>query len=232
MYKDTVVRPTGETFEIIAHPAPGAHAIIINYPGRGGDINGFNNKYQKLGQYLSDQGVGAFIQMPNIEWPRRDYRETLIEDLLAVCDYADRSTHILRDPAAPSLESDYELYLMGFSAGASAVAGAAHESGATKILLMAPSGNASCELVTASLQNYTGEVYIAVGEDDEVVGANAGQRFFEMAENASKRSLQMIPNCDHQFRGRENGMIMSKAPLWAFAGDETFPNPEGGIVLY
>ena len=32
--------------------------------------------------------------------------------------------------------------------------------------------------------------------------------------------------------GETNGKIMSKAPLWAFAGDETFPSPEGGIELY
>ena len=42
----------------------------------------------------------------------------------------------------------------------------------------------------------------------------------------------MIPNCNHQFFGEANGKIMSKAPLWAFAGDTTFPSPEGGKKLY
>jgi hypothetical protein len=29
-----------------------------------------------------------------------------------------------------------------------------------------------------------------------------------------------------------NGKILSKAYLWAFAGDDGFPSPEGGVLLY
>jgi hypothetical protein len=29
-----------------------------------------------------------------------------------------------------------------------------------------------------------------------------------------------------------NGKILSKAYLWAFAGDDGFPSPEGGVPLY
>lgn len=79
---------------------------------------------------------------------------------------------------------------------------------------------------------FRGEVYIAVGEDDECVGREAGDYFLGLATGASKKTLVVIPNCDHQFQGSINGKIMSKAPFWAFADDESFPSPEGGVILY
>lgn len=52
------------------------------------------------------------------------------------------------------------------------------------------------------------------------------------ASDARKKALVVIPDCDHQFQGLVNGKIMSKAPFWAFADDESFPSPEGGTILY
>lgn len=44
--------------------------------------------------------------------------------------------------------------------------------------------------------------------------------------------LHRIPDCDHQFRGRRNGRIMSQAPLRAFAGLTPFPHDSAGLDLY
>ena len=82
------------------------------------------------------------------------------------------------------------------------------------------------------LAKFRGDVYIAVGDREEVVGPEAGKTFYDLATAARVRKLVIVPNCNHQFFGEANGKIMSKAPLWAFAGDTTFPSPEGGKVLY
>ena len=221
------VRRDDAVFKVIVHPSPEASAIIVNYPGYKGDINGFNNKYRTIGEHLSRAGVGAFIQMPNIVWPDQDYRTSLIADLLKVCEYARAKAPAICKSATP------DLLLMGFSAGGGAVAGAALKSGAKKILLIAPSGDAAQDKVTASLAKYTGEVFITIGENDDTVGGErTGKAYLDMAKSARSKLLVVVPNCDHQFRGTENGKIMSKAPLWAFAGDTTFPSPDGGLILY
>ena len=97
---------------------------------------------------------------------------------------------------------------------------------------MAPSGDAGKEEVERGLGKFTGEVYIIVGDKDEVVGPQAGQTFYDLATAAKLRKLEVITNCNHQFFGETNGKIMSKAPLWAFVGDSTFPSPDGGKKLY
>ena len=128
--------------------------------------------------------------------------------------------------------------LMGFSAGASAIAGAAHHfPEVTKVLLYAPSGDMGQEAVRQGLRDFHGEVYIVIGAQDEVVGVEAGQLFYDLATGASHKELFTIPDCGHQFRGEANGRIMSQAPFYAFAADATdrspqFPDPTGGIRLY
>jgi dienelactone hydrolase len=164
--------------------------------------------------------------MPNIVWRGREYSRSLVENLLTVCKYA-RS--VASDICAVA---DAPLYLMGFSAGGGAVAAAAYESGASKILLMAPSTNVEPADAAISLAQFSGEMYTVVGENDDVVGVETAEYFTKLATRASKKDFIILPDCDHQFRGTVNGQIMSKAPLWAFAGDTTFPSPEGGLTLY
>lgn len=227
-FEDIVVRqPGARTIKIIEHRSPAARAIIINYPGYNGHIDGFNNKYRTLGAHLAKLGVGAFVQMPNLQHQNEDYRVSLVQDLRAVVE------HVLRTAEEFCATDVPDIYLMGFSAGAGACAAFANSHPMIKkVLLMAPSGDASQTLVERSLAEYRGEVYIVNGLNDEVVGADAGKKFLAMAKNASVKKLVELPDCDHQFRGTRNGMIMSKAPIWAFVGDSTFPSPEGGIELY
>lgn len=223
----TTLQRGKETITIVAHPSEGARAIIVNYPGYRGHIDGYNNKYKVLAAHLAKENVGAIIRMPNIEREREEYGVGLIEDLRLVMRYALENTPHLCAVKKP------DLYLMGFSAGAGAVAACANDHSAVKkILLMAPSGDAAQETVKKSLAAFRGEVFVVIGEEDDVVGPDSGSAFFDMATAASRRELVVIPNCDHQFRGTVNGKILSKAPLWAFAGDKTFPSPEGGLELY
>lgn len=215
------------SFEINIHDCHEAHAIIINYPGYQGDIDGYQGKYRTLADLIQRKGLGAVIRMGN---PCRHgflYEPSVVAELKATIEYALAHAEDICSSRAP------DLYLMGFSAGAGAIAiVAADYPQISKILLLAPSVDAGKTQIENALPRFQGEVSIAVGEYDECVGKEAGDYFLSLAAGAKKKSLVIIPNCDHQFQGMVNGKIMSKSPFWAFAGDETFPSPEGGTILY
>jgi len=206
-----------------------AHAIIINIPGLKGDIHGYNNKYQKIGTMLAARGTGAFVQMPNRMRDKEDFA-TAVDDLASVIQSTLREAREMCATAHP------DLYLMGVSAGGAAVAAVAGRfAQVKKILLIAPAlyeDHPFYEMVAQSVKNYAGEIWIAVGEKDEVTGPSAAYKYYKLALNAKRREFELIQHCDHQFTGTENGQILSKAPLWAFAGETTFPSPEGGLELY
>lgn len=210
------------------HPSPNG-VIVVSYPGLDADIDGYANKYGNLGNFLQGE-VGSVLRTDNPHYTGFKYQNSLQEHLEAVVDYAlEHSVEI-----AGKAPEETDVYLMGYSAGASGVAAVAHKYPQVgKILLMAPSGDAGQEAITKGLSQYTGECHIVIGENDELVGADAGRLFASLATAASMVRTAVIPDCDHQFRGELNGRIMSAAPLWAFLGKSgDKPSPEDGIVLY
>lgn len=219
---------SGKTLELEVkmHPCQNG-VLIVNYPGIKGDIDGWNDKYGQIGDMLQEKGIGAVVRTSNHLYTSFPYPQTMIDNFLFVLDHALANAEKYCGNPCP------EVYLMGFSAGAGTIAAvASNYSPVEKILLMAPAFDAGDEIIASGLQSFRGDVYIAIGEDDEVVGSISGQRFFSFARSARSRQIEYIPNCDHQFRGEVNGRIMAKAPLWAFAGDKSFPSPEGGNKLY
>lgn len=210
--------------QVAIHPNRSGR-LIVNYPGLAGDIDGYNLKYRKMAQYIQGKNLGAVVRStgPNF-WgylPDTSLRKML--------EYAYQNAEEITGVTEP------EVMLMGFSAGASAVAAVAYDyERVSRLLLMAPSGDMGQEAITEGLQKFAGEVYVVIGREDDVVGVQAGQTFFNLATGANHKELHIIPNCDHQFRGTLNGRIMSQAPFYAFAKDEKpkFPDPQGGIVLY
>ena len=212
--------------EVAIHPYSNG-IIVVNYPGIPGNIDGYNNKYGQQADFIQEKGVGTVVRVGNPYFSELPYPEGMIDNFKFVLE------HCLANGLKLSGKQDPKLYLMGFSAGASTIAAVAGDySAVEKILLIAPSGDAGKEEVEKGLGKFTGEVYIAIGDRDELVGTQAGQIFYDLATAARLRKLEIIPNCDHQFRGETNGRIMSKAPLWAFTGDTSFPSPEGGKKLY
>ena len=203
--------------------------IVINYPGLDADIDGYANKYGNLGDFLQEK-VGAVLRTDNPHYAGFRYENSVQEHLRAVIDYALQHSQEISGKDA----DEVSMYLMGFSAGASGIAAVAHKyPQVKKILLMAPSGDAGQEAVAEGLKQYTGECHIVIGENDEIVGVEAGNLFASMATAVSVVRSVIIPDCDHQFRGETNGRIMSAAPLWAFAGvGGERPSPEDGITLY
>ena len=200
--------------------------IIINAPGVLGDIDGYSEKYKKLATHIQSEGLGAVVRTGG--W---NYMEEPSPDvpIRAALQYTrGHAWEICGDPKP-------EVMLMGFSSGASAIAGTAHEFPEVKrVLLYAPSGDMGQEAVRQGLRDFHGEVYIVIGDQDEVVGPQAGQLFNDLATGAAHKELFTIPNCGHQFRGEVNGRIMSEAPFYAFTVGQKpqFPDPAGGIRLY
>lgn len=211
----------------IIHQGQKNGIIIINYPGANGNIDGYNYKYAKIANLITEQNLGTVIRLSN-ERPLGTALETTLQEVLIhAIEYALSISYELTGSNTP------QIYLMGTSAGASAIAVIASlYTEIKKILLIAPSLNAGVDGIKHGLQNYLNEVYITVGDDDEHVGLEAASAMIQYAIQASKKELIIIPNCDHHFKGKVNGLILSTAPLWAFNGDLAYPNSKNGIELY
>lgn len=215
------------SFTVQAHPSD-ARRVVINIPGFNGTIDGYNDKYRTIGEYYSKRGFCAFVQMPNTTRPAGSaYGQGLVADLLATIEWA--TTHRKR----LGVGDDAEICLMGASAGGFAVAHAApHHAKVKKILLLEPtlSQDLVGEFDPGLLGLYQGECSIIVAAQG--IGMPAAAQYKKMLCKASSVRVVELPDCDHQFTGPRNGRIFSKAPAWAFWGEETFPSPEGGLELY
>lgn len=198
--------------------------IIINYPGADGSINGYNDKYIKIANYLVENKIGAVVRIPNISSLGFGWDINLRETLSYVLDHS-------KEICGSEIP---EIYLMGTSAGAGAIAMIAWEyPEITKILLSEPAIVFDKNLLSASMKEYKGEVVIVTGDSSLALGLEIGQKFYDGFINASKREIFEIPNCDHQFRGEINGRIFSLAPLYAFSEKKiNFPDSKGGIKIY
>lgn len=198
--------------------------IIVNVPGTRGEIDGYAEKYKILAHHMQSQGLGAVVRTGN---DFTGFRADV--NLNAALEYAkEHAVEICGEP-------EPEILLMGFSAGASAIAARAHyHSQVSKILLGAPATSMDNISVRDGIAKFNGEVYIIIGDSDDNVGTQSGQIIFDWATSASHKELLVLPNCDHQFRGEGNGRIISEAPFYAFAKGEKplFPDPKGGIKLY
>lgn len=212
---------------VAVHASHLAPALIVNYPGYGGTIEGYNNKYVTLANHMAECSLGAVIRMPNTLHEGRDYSKSVIEDLRAVIKFAIDRAGMLCNCEKP------DIYLMGSSAGGGAIAAVAGEYPAvTKILLLEPAGNAGGEIMQQGLARYRGDLFIVVGSGKDAIGTKYGSKLVEWATQARRKELVVLKGCDHNFSGKRNGQIMAKAPFWAFGGDTTFPSPDGGLVLY
>jgi len=100
----------------------------------------------------------------------------------------------------------------------------------TKILLVSAYDSVD-RFFLAGLRRYTGEVYVAYGEEDAPAAVLA-MMIPALARSASAVQARAVPGCGHSFSGETNGRVLSKAYLWAFAGDDSFPSPDGGVPLY
>ncbi len=198
--------------------------IVINYPGADGSINGYNDKYIKIADYLVENKIGAVVRIPNISSLGFGWDINLRETLSYVLDHSKE----ICGREVP------EIYLMGTSAGAGAIAMTAWEyPEVTKILLTEPAIIFSGEHGVEGIKEFQGKIVIVVGQGGNALGKVIGDKFFDYFIKSKHKEIFEIQNCDHQFKGEINGRIFSQAPLYAF-GDKKFifPDPNGGVKLY
>jgi pimeloyl-ACP methyl ester carboxylesterase len=133
------------------------------------------------------------------------------------------------EPLCGTKEPD--VYLAGFSAGGSVAVAVAPLFGQVKKILLVSAYDSVGWFFLHGVRRYAGAVYAAYAEGDlpAVVLAMTIRSF---ARRASAVQARGVPQCDHGFTGETNGRVLSKAYLWAFAGDESFPSPAGGVPLY
>lgn len=214
--------------DLRVHPAENG-VIIVNYPGYNGTIDGYENKYGQVGDFLQRHGA-AVVRTNNPHNRGFWYPNSVQDHLRAVLDHTLDNT----EEIAGVTRDRVRLFLMGFSAGAGAIAAVAHEyPEAERMLLMAPAMDPGTDVVIRGLSRFVGQCHIVVGENDEVVGTGPAKLLAQVACRASVVRDAVIPDCGHQFTGETNGRIMSAAPRWAFAnvgGDS--PSPNDGIRLY
>lgn len=201
--------------------------IIIIYPGRNGSQLGFNGKYSKIAVFLQERLGAAILRAGNLYFPGSDFLETSQENLRSVTRYALKNSLKICGTANPN------IYIMGVSMGAWSCAMTAHEfPEIQKILLIAPSYRAQPEKLEKCLGEFKGEVYVVGAAHDKIVGEEAAEHVFRHAKTRATKELIIIPDCDHQFTGKENGKIFSTLPLWAFGNNLPVPSAADGIELY
>lgn len=210
--------------DVVIHPFSNGK-IIINYPGADGSIDGYENKYVKLAEYIVDQKIGAVVRIPNTSSLGFGWDINLRETLAYVFEHSQEICGV----------DTPEIYLIGLSAGAGAIAMIAWEyPEVKKILLLEPAIIFSGDHGVEGIKNYEGEVTIVVGKGGNALGKEIGEKFYNYFEKAKNKEIIEIPNCDHQFTTETNGRIFSEAPIYAFSDESKikFPDPNGGIKLY
>ncbi len=220
-----------------------AGRFIIQAPGTGEVMEGAGNRYVRLAEYLQSENIATFVTftppMPDGQFDHPDepysYRGASWNRIY-VEGMAHLVEHCLNNAEALCGVKDPEVYLAGFSSGGSVVVTVAPFFAAVKKILLVSMydsvgvGSMGWYFLNG-LRRYTGEVYVAYGEDDGPA-AMLAMTLPAMARSASAVHGRGVPHCGHSFAGEANGRILSKAYLWAFAGDDSFPSPDGGVPLY
>jgi len=204
--------------DLCIHSNPSPH-IIINYPGANRDVDGIHGRFKSIAAELQDKHLAPMVRANNPFIRNVDYPSMLRDNLRFIVDYVLEHAEEICGNLKPT------LYLMGHSAGASAIgaiASAYRE--IEKILLLAPSLDAGKDEIREGLRDYAGEMYIVVGMDDRVILPTESKFLYHVALAASPKKFVALWNCDHDFSGVRNYDLLRKAPLWAFFGDKEFPD--------
>jgi pimeloyl-ACP methyl ester carboxylesterase len=231
---ETKIRIVDVDIDIAIHPKISPN-IIINLPGFNGSLDGYENKYVKLAEYITSKDLAAVIRMPNTV-PRfacryNTYGIFNVKALKNVIKYAIENSESICGQTNPN------IYLIGTSAGGGIVSLVAWMfKEVKKILLVCPANGNSVDYGNAihDLQLFSGDVSIISGMDDEIIDLYSINQFNVSAQTgfAKNIKLHIVPDCGHNFEGEQNGRILSRAPFWAFADDEDFPEFKESCKLY
>src|SRR5262249_15384275 len=210
--------------ELAAHPATCARLVIIS-PGlnatRDGESRHFTQahpfRYRHLAERLRSEGVAAVLRIANPPCGYYGDGQVAVDRLARVLDYALAHAQALCGQRCP------ELCLLGFSAGAGAVAALAGDYPPQPLLLIAPSGDVGPRRIIAGLKEYAGQLVLLVGEQDEVVGRDAACLFDEISPAARPKQVLFVPDCDHFFTRPDHDQLLEETSLRVFAGSNNAP---------
>lgn len=235
-------QPVHYEVPFMAFPTVSAR-LIIQAPGTGEPMEGGGNRFVRLAEFLQGRSVATFVTFnpptPDGQFDHPDepysyqgasWNRIYVEGMASLVE------HCLNNAEALCGAKEPEVCLAGFSSGGSVVVTVAPFFAAVKKILLVSTydsvGVGSMGWYYLSgLRRYTGEIYVAYGEEDAPAGMLA-MTVPAMARSASAVHARGVPHCGHSFAGGTNGRILSKAYLWAFAGDDSFPSPDGGVPLY
>lgn len=225
-----LIKDTDLYTDVIIHSL-NCNSIIINLPGYGGSIDGYDKKYEKLANYIVDEKLSSVIRMENSALPKSVYGILLVKTVESVIEYALQHSEDICGTTNP------DIYLIGTSAGGGAIALIAHKyPQIKKLLFVCPATGNVADVGNAakSIKLFTGEIYIVTGESDEVINPKYVKEFATSALNGDATNVNFItiPDCDHHFTGETNGRILSRTPFWAFGTDIIFPHIKKSCKLY
>lgn len=199
------------TIDAVIHPSSNG-IILVHYPGFRETPDGPDSRYLQAATILQ-KSIGAVVRLNNHDHAALTYAQSCQDDLRAALQYTTRHALSICDSSKPT------IYLMGYSAGASAAAAVAHEfSEIKRLLLIAPTGDAGREAVTRGLSHYKGELYIAQANEDRLIPPHKRNVFFDLATQTNSKDVISIPYCDHNFHGEENSALWPAIAEWAFLG--------------
>jgi hypothetical protein len=212
--------------------------LIVQAPGAGEAKEGHRNRYVRLGEHLRGRGIATLVSfnppLPDAQFAYANepysYRDASW-NLIVIESFAHVLERCLEDAERLCGAREPEVCLAGFSAGGSAVVAVAPLFAAVRKILLVSAYDSVDWFFLGGLRSYTGEVYVAYGEQDLPATVLATMMPM-LARSARAVHARGVPYCDHAFSGEANGKILSAAYLWAFTGDDRFPSAEGGMSLY
>ncbi|MDD4527342.1 MAG: hypothetical protein PHF25_04795 [Candidatus Margulisbacteria bacterium] len=207
-------------FHLAIHPV--ASPVIIGiYPAAKEELSGGDIPYQQMANLMSNKRIGAVVRCNGLQTEEGHFHEFNDYFVSHFMDYIIENAEDICGSANP------DIYLMGYSSGASAIASiAADYSQVKKLLLLAPSHDSDTAKTKHSLNRFTGELYIVTGDNDQVVFPKQAAWFYYQADKSKKRSFVVLDSCEHSFSGKKNREAVLKSPFWAFKDLSDFPPAE------
>ncbi len=221
-YRAVRPSPSEDTADLeIAVHALFSQTVVLFFPGSSESLDSSALPFSFMANNVQEAGLGAAVRCNNPLPGEASRTEMLRGHLQQLLQYVRENARSICGMEQP------ELAMVGYSAGASAVAAfAAEYPEVKKILLLAPSFDVTPDVLERGLGKFRGEVYIVVGQLDELLTDSDAHWFFEAATSAQKKRCVRIPNCNHSFDGEYNQSLVRHAPLWAFGDNPEFPPVE------
>lgn len=188
-----------------------SRGIAIIYPGANGSKDGYMDKYKKMAENLVEERICAVLRVPNTYHIGNGWTT----GLEMAIEYAIK--HAVEVCMGNELQ---QIFLIGHSAGAGAISlvASAYEQ-VTKLVLTSPAPLRRHNKIEHMIGEFKGGVYVAIGEEDRVVPRDEAKDFYNLAINSARRTLNIIPNCDHEWSGEKNLELFIRLPGGMIASD-------------